>query len=162
MDCNDADPSVSQINTCGVCAAEPPNGCATSLRDMIVVANNDLGMHCACPGSEYFMLLPPFNTLRAQVIERIPGQSPIVVDDPNDIRVEYDVIENTDANLQVDPYYSKWMEMMPKYGFGPALNAEGKIQGLTGATLDGEMHSVEDSLAGRAGGRSSAYRCSRT
>ena len=97
-------------------------------------------MHCACPGAEYFMLLPPFNTIRAQVIERIPGQSPVVLDDPNDIRVEYDIIENTDANLQQDPYYSKWMEMMPKYGFGEALNAQGQIQGLTGATLDGEMH----------------------
>jgi hypothetical protein len=48
------------------------------------------------------------------------------------------VVENTDASLQADPYYSTWMEMMPKYGFGPALNAEGKTQGLTGATLDGE------------------------
>jgi len=84
------------------------------------------------------LLLPPFNTLRAQVIER-GGRSPVVLDDPTDIRVEYDTVENTEASLRADPYYSKWMEMMPKYGFGPAENADGLIQGLTGATLDGEM-----------------------
>ena len=140
VDCDDANNQVWQLNSCGVCAVEPPNGCGTtSSRDVIVAANNDLGMHCACPGAEYFMLLPPFNTLRAQVIERIQGSSPVVLDDPNDIRVEYNIVENTDANLQADPYFSKWIEMMPKYGFGPAINAQGKIQGLTGSTLDGQM-----------------------
>jgi hypothetical protein len=139
VDCDDTNNQVWQLNTCGACAVEPANGCGASSRDVIVVATNDLGMHCACPGSEYFMLLPPFNTFRAQVIER-GGQSPVVLDDPDDIRVEYDVVENTEASLRADPYYSKWMEMMPKYGFGPAENAQGQIQGLTGATLDGEMH----------------------
>lgn len=70
---------------------------------MIVVATDGLGMHCASPGSEYFMLLPPFNTRRAQVIER-GGQSPRVLDDPRDIRVKYDIIENTEASLRADPY----------------------------------------------------------
>ena len=112
VDCNDSDaavnPGASEI--CGDavdnnCSGAIDEGCGAASRDVIVVANNDLGMHCACPGSEYFMLLPPFNTIRAQVIER-GGQSPVVLDDPNDIRVEYDVVENTDDNLKADPYYA--------------------------------------------------------
>jgi len=124
----------------------------SSNRDVVVMASNDLGMHCACPGAEKMLLLPPFNTLRAQVIER-GGSSPVLLSDPTDIRVEYDILENHDefnsykpddpskTDLRVDPYYSTWMEMMPKYGFGPAENASGAIQGLTGAGLAGEMHS---------------------
>jgi len=33
-----------------------------------VIAWNDLGMHCACPTFSGFLLLPPFNTIRAQVL----------------------------------------------------------------------------------------------
>jgi hypothetical protein len=129
------------------CVAACPIGLAIALvcnvalsasRDVLVVATNDLGMHCACPGTEYFLLLPPFNTLRAQVIER--GRRPRILDDPSDIRVEDNVLENTDETLKADPYFATWIEMSPKYGFGSALDEEGRIQGLTGATLDGEMH----------------------
>ena len=72
----------------------------TSNRDVVIMASNDLGMHCACPGTEKMLLLPPFNTLRAQVIER-GGQSPVVLSDPTDIRVVYDIIENYDP---MNPY----------------------------------------------------------
>jgi len=82
--------------------------------------------------------LPPFNTLRAQIIER--GTKPRILDDPSLIRVEYNVVENTDETLKADPYFATWIEMSPKYGFPPAVNEDGRIQGLTGATLDGEMH----------------------
>lgn len=131
VDCADAD-----------CSSDP--SCTTaSNRSVVVMASNDLGMHCACPGAEYFLLLPPFNTLRAQVIERdvVGGGSPVVLSDHNDIRVEYNIVENTDASLKADEYYSTWIQQMPKYGFGPAIDpADGKIQGLTGSKLDGEMH----------------------
>jgi hypothetical protein len=126
-------------NDCDGATDGADSDCATSNRDVVVMASNDLGMHCACPGADYMLLLPPFNTLRAQVIERGLG-SPVVLSDHNDIRVEYNVVENTDASLQADPYFSVWMENMPVYGFGPALNAQGRIQGLTGSTLSGEMH----------------------
>jgi hypothetical protein len=149
------DPEVSCTdgvdNDCDGATDSADSDCTpTSNRDVVVMASNDLGMHCACPGAEKMLLLPPFNTLRAQVIER-GGQSPVVLSDPTDIRVEYDVIENYDplnpykpidsqkTDLRVDPYYSTWMEMMPKYGFGSAENAQGAIQGLTGSMLAGEM-----------------------
>lgn len=35
-----------------------------------VIARNDLGMHCACPTFEGFLLLPPANTMRVQVLKK--------------------------------------------------------------------------------------------
>jgi len=114
-----------------------PNPGGTAARDLVVFASNDLGMHCACPGTEYFMLLPPFNTLRAQVFER--GDHPKALGAADGISISYSMVENTDESLKNDPYYSTWLENMPKYGFGSGVNSEGRVQGLTGATLSGQM-----------------------
>lgn len=108
-------------------------------RDVRVIATNDLGMHCVCMGFDTFILLPPFNTLRAQVIQR--AEEPRVLADPNDIRVEYNIVENTDDSLKADPYFQSWLTNSPKLfpGFQPIDPADGRIQGLTGAKLSGEM-----------------------
>lgn len=110
----------------------------TTLGNYVVIATNDLGMHCVCTSFDKFMLLPPYNTLRAQVIRR--GEDPSVVADPNSIRVEYNIVEDTDASLKADPYYQSWIANAPKLfpGFQP-VRADGRLQGLTGATLSGQM-----------------------
>jgi len=177
VDCNDNDPTVWDLNTCGECAPEPAGGCGGTPEictngidddgdtlidcadtadcstdptcqtsgngpEWVVMASNDLGMHCACPGAEYFLLLPPFNTLRAQVIHRdvnnLQGGTPTVVAD-NSIRVEYNIVENTDASLAADPYYQGWLAAAPKLfpGYDPAPG--GVITGLAGKGLSGEM-----------------------
>ena len=125
-----------------VCAAALVTGVGVGFanaRDVRVMATNDLGMHCVCMGFDTFMLLPPFNTLRAQVIQR--REEPRVLANPSDIRVEYNIVENTDANLQADPYFQSWLANAPKLfpGFQPIDPADGRIQGLTGAKLSGEM-----------------------
>ena len=108
-------------------------------RDIVVIATNDLGMHCTCPTAETFVVLPPFNTLRAQVFER-KGENPDVLSDPSDIRVEYRIVENTDASLKNDPYFKGWIEFGPKLFPGSQfLGNDGRIHGLTGATLSGKM-----------------------
>ncbi len=156
VSCNDgSDNDCDELIDCADpdCAAD---AACTSNRDVIVMASNDLGMHCACPGTEKMLLLPPFNTLRAQVIER-GGKSPVILADPNDIRVEYDVIENYDTfnnyknhdnpgtDLSTDFYFSTWMDMQPKYGLGSARIDDpddpnfGAIRGVSGAMLAGEM-----------------------
>ncbi|MGB9712291.1 MAG: hypothetical protein ACP5J5_00775 [Dissulfurimicrobium sp.] len=111
---------------------------STTSSNYVVFATNDLGMHCACPGADTFLLLPPFNTLRAQVIRR--GDDPEVITDPNQITVTYSILENTDASLKADPYFQSWINNSPKIfpGFQP-IRADGRIQGLTGATLSGNM-----------------------
>ncbi|RTZ59505.1 MAG: hypothetical protein DSZ33_04285, partial [Gammaproteobacteria bacterium] len=45
----------------------------------MLLASNDLGMHCADQDYQIFSILPPFNVVHAQVINR--GATPLVMDD---------------------------------------------------------------------------------
>jgi hypothetical protein len=107
-----------------------------------VVAWNDLGMHCACPSFAGFLLLPPFNTIRAQVFQFGPND-PVVVTSANaatlGLTIGYNMIDNTDALLQGDTYFKQWITYSPKLfpGFQPVVG--GKVQGLAGFGLSGNM-----------------------
>ncbi len=57
----------------------------------VVFAWNDLGMHCANPTYDKLVLLPPYNTVWAQVVKR--GNPPQVV--TSGLTVEYKMINNT-------------------------------------------------------------------
>lgn len=100
-----------------------------------VIARNDLGMHCACPTFAGFLLLPPYNTVRAQVIQM--GSDPVVVS--SGVTVSYSLAEETDASLQADAYFSQWITYAPMLfpGFKPVVN--GKVVGLTGKGITGTM-----------------------
>jgi len=101
-----------------------------------VIARNDLGMHCACPSFAGFLLLPPWNTVRVQVIKKGSDSASIV---SNDLTVSYSLAEKTDAILQADPYFSQWITYSPKLfpGFQPVVN--GKVMGLAGYGISGTM-----------------------
>jgi hypothetical protein len=64
----------------------PPAG-----TEYVVLAWNDLGMHCANPTYDQLVILPPYNNVWAQVIKR--GNPPEVV--TAGLSVEYRVIDNT-------------------------------------------------------------------
>ncbi len=103
-----------------------------------IMAWNDLGMHCACPTFEGFLLLPPFNTLKAQVFKI--GPTVITSSNIGTMTVNYDLgPDNTDANLQADPYYAGWITYSPKLipGFAPVVG--GKVKGITGNGISGTM-----------------------
>ncbi len=57
----------------------------------VVFAWNDLGMHCLNPSYDKAVVLPPYNTLTAQVIKR--GDPPTVV--TTGLTVQYRIINNT-------------------------------------------------------------------
>ena len=57
----------------------------------MVFAWNDLGMHCAGPTYDTAVILPPYNTIWAQVVKR--GDPPQVVTEG--LTVEYRIINNT-------------------------------------------------------------------
>ena len=59
--------------------------------DYIVFAWNDLGMHCANPSYDTAVILPPYNTVWAQVIKR--GDPPQIVTE--NLTVEYSFVDNT-------------------------------------------------------------------
>lgn len=64
----------------------------------VVVATNDLGMHCMQSDFSEMMILPPFNTLRAQVIRR--GGSPELV--TSGITVSYELPTNTSSSSKTN------------------------------------------------------------
>jgi hypothetical protein len=128
-------PPASNSEVAGTDTAEARSSTSASY---VIMANNDIGMHCACPSFDKFLLLPPSNTFRAQVFRK--GEEPSVIANNNTITVKYSVAENTDASVKADPYYQNWIANAPKLfkGFNP-VRSDGKVQGLSGALLAGDM-----------------------
>jgi len=62
----------------------------------VVFAWNDLGMHCANPSYDTAVILPPYNTVWAQVLRR--GNPPSVV--TTGLTVEYRVVNNTKSSTK--------------------------------------------------------------
>ena len=60
--------------------------------DYTILAANDLGMHCADQDYRIFSILPPYNVLNAQVIEK--GQKPRILSADDGIKVTYTSIES--------------------------------------------------------------------
>lgn len=110
------------------------SGAASAASNYTVIARNDLGMHCACPTFAGFLLLPPWNTVRVQVLQKGSDSVQVV---SSGITVSYSLAEETDASLQADPYFSQWITYSPKLfpGFQPVVN--GKVQGLAGYGITG-------------------------
>jgi hypothetical protein len=81
----------------------------------VVLAWNDLGMHCLNPTYDKDVILPPYNTLWAQVLQR--GNPPQVV--TSGYRVSYEILGNTTS--------------YPKRSFGQFWD---NAQSLFGITLE--------------------------
>lgn len=94
----------------------------------VVFADNDLGMHCMNEDLSELMILPPFNTLRAQVIRR--GVEPSIV--TTGITVKYSVPGNTHSSDKTN-----FWTFTPQL-FGAAFPPD---IGLAGFGLSGTMAS---------------------
>ncbi|QDU54824.1 hypothetical protein [Aeoliella mucimassa] len=92
----------------------------------VILAFNDLGMHCMNEDFEQLCILPPFNNLHAQVIRR--GREPRIVD--RNIQVKYRIPNNTTSVNKTN-----FWDFAPEL-FGVHLPAD---VGLTGNTLAGSM-----------------------
>ncbi len=104
----------------------------------IVVAWNDLGMHCLNPSYDTAVILPPYNTVWAQVIKR--GNKPQVV--TTGLTVSYRILNNTTSQKGLfaqfwtygNTLFQSLFPTMPNL----ALPANSNI-GLTGNGLSGSM-----------------------
>ena len=99
--------------------------------DYVVIAWNDLGMHCMDESFADFAVLPPYNTLVAQVIRR--GPEPKIVTD--NLRVEYRFLDNSRSDTKTD----FWQYVKQLFGVTLAPNI-----GLTGNGLQGIMRAEQD------------------
>jgi len=99
-----------------------------------IVGWNDLGMHCMNESFANLAVLPPYNTLWAQVIRQ--GPEPAIV--TSGVTVEYSIVDNTYSAGKTD----FWQYARKLFGVDLAPNV-----GLTGATLAGQMHVAGDHFA---------------
>ncbi len=81
------------VGSCSVTPEEPITPVEIPARNLeyIVLAWNDIGMHAINASYDNDVLLPPYNTLRAQVVKR--GDPPEIV--TAGVRVEYRIVDNT-------------------------------------------------------------------
>ncbi|QEM67484.1 hypothetical protein FO488_04540 [Geobacter sp. FeAm09] len=95
----------------------------------VILAWNDLGMHCAQDDYSYFLILPPFNTLHAQVFQRGAG----VVTDGITVNYAFPGKSNSALHTNFWNYSSKY-QYRTRYGWNVATNV-----GITGTPLAGAM-----------------------
>ncbi len=101
----------------------------------VVFAWNDLGMHCLNPSYDTAVILPPYNTVRAQVVMR--GNKPTVV--TSGLTVSYRIINNTTS--QKGLFKQFWTYALQLFGAAPAMDHGLNLDdptvsnGLTGVML---------------------------
>ncbi len=88
----------------------------------IIFAWNDLGMHCDQDDYSYFCVLPPYNTLHVQVINRPTLRT-------SGITVKYDFPKKTNSTL-----HTNFWQYAAQYGWNVAANT-----GISGNKLSGTM-----------------------
>jgi hypothetical protein len=100
-------------------------------QEYVLVGWNDLGMHCSNKNFSKVVVLPPYNNVTAQLIVKMPGQSPRVVD--SGYTIEYHIPNNTYSVGKTDFWtYAQQLFGLPN-PLPPNIGLTGK--GLTG-TLD--------------------------
>ena len=92
----------------GLVVANPGKARSVATGTYVLMVNNDLGIHCTCPDSTLVSILPPANTLRAQVLYNSPSGGPQIITDPTKITVEY-TVPFADQLLK-DPRYLTYLD----------------------------------------------------
>ncbi len=106
--------------------------------DYTLLAWNDLGMHCLNPTYDTLVILPPYNTVWAQLLKR--GNPPQLV--TTGVTLTYEMVNNTTSvdktsTLFGGDYGQFWTYAIDLFGVSPADDI-----GLTGNGLSGTMVSV--------------------
>jgi len=93
---------------------------------LVVFAQNDLGMHCMNEDFSELVILPPFNTLRAQVLRRKDSPEPI----EDHVTLTYRVPTNTESTSKTN----FWVHDQALFGVDLPADV-----GLAGKGLSGTM-----------------------
>ncbi|GAB4375691.1 MAG: cytochrome c family protein [Calditrichia bacterium] len=103
--------------------------------DYVLLVWNDLGMHCISDSDPWFVILPPANTMEAQLIKR--GPTPQIITDGVELTYRVEVgFENPAAHVPFWEYAEK--------NYGVKLE---KNVGLAGKGLSGEFDLDEEKLS---------------
>lgn len=90
----------------------------------VILAMNDLGMHCYQKDFSGFLILPPGNTLKVQIIRNEGNEAELI---NSGIEVSYNMIDNTDSAGKTN-----FWEYAKDYGYNVPPNI-----GITGNGLSG-------------------------
>jgi len=123
--------------TCGGKSTSPHDqqgGTIPTPGTYVVLAWNDLGMHCLNPTYDRLVVLPPFNTVWAQVIKR--GATPEIV--TSGITVEY-AIEGNTYSYGKKSFAGFWDNAVKLFGTIFGISSLPHDVGLTGHGLSGQM-----------------------
>lgn len=131
------------LSLCGIVAAgalmlglgDKPTPQGPGGGDYLILANNDLGMHCMMRDFSHFMILPPFNTVQAVVIKRGGGPDVIDISEGGDFTVEFSVPGNTHSSTKSN--FWEYDEALLGVDLAPDTGLTGN--GLSG-TLTPEQH----------------------
>lgn len=133
--------------SCGDSGTSPSGGGPGAGQEShVVLAWNDLGMHCLNPTYDQLVILPPYNNVWAQVIKR--GNPPEIV--TTGITVEC-AIENNTYSAGKRDYGQFWDTAVDLFGALFGISDLPVDIGLTGNGLSGEMtphgdHFVADGI----------------
>jgi hypothetical protein len=105
----------------------------------VIFAWNDLGMHCAQDDYSYFMVLPPFNTIKAQVFRRGGEEARLIT---SGVTVNYSFPRKKNPSL-----HTNFWAFAPQYGFNAPINV-----GITGSPMEGTMSLAADGKSWEAVG----------
>ena len=105
----------------------------------VIFAWNDLGMHCDQDDYSYFMVLPPYNTLKAQVFRRGSEGATLIT---SGITVNYTFPKKKNSAL-----HTNFWAYAPQFGFNAPINV-----GITGTPLSGRMKLSADGKSWEAVG----------
>ncbi len=110
-----------------------------SQMNYVIFAWNDLGMHCDQDDYSYFMVLPPYNTLKAQVLRRGSEGASLVT---SGVTVTYSFPKKKNSAL-----HTNFWAYAPQFGFNSPINV-----GITGTPLAGNMKLAADGKSWEAVG----------
>lgn len=111
-----------------------PNGTGSSA--YVVLAWNDLGMHCLNPSYDAAVILPPYNTVLAQVVKRGNPPQPIT----SGLTVSYRILNNTKSSTK-GTFGQFWVNVQKLFGVtlpldqGLNLDDPSVHNGLSGTML---------------------------
>lgn len=111
---------------CAACAILLMAGLSACKNDVVILADNDLGMHCMNEDFSSFMILPPSNTVQAQIIQQ--GLAPQLL--TSGLEVTYEIPGNTVSSTKTN----FWTYANALMGVSPAPDI-----GLTGNGMTGVM-----------------------
>ena len=109
-----------------LCSVLVMTGLTACKNDVVILANNDLGMHCMNEDFSSFMILPPYNTVQAQIIQQ--GMAPTIL--TSDLEVIYEIPGNTISSTKTN--FWTYANALMGVSLAPDM-------GLTGNGMSGAM-----------------------